>query len=206
MASPSACGFRPRRRSRASASPPTRSASEYADPTAGVVAIITRPASKVYQAEGQVNLSDPMLNARNAFDKEQDSTRTGSFSGYAGGPIIPNRWSLLGYAGRWNRDDRLVVNATIARPGETVASPYLTRLPTPVHTNSRSLRTDVAASPHHILSAELIRFDEAARNRFLGRRTRSTRACDQSGRRSDSARLAEFGPCRRLHGAIRSCG
>ena len=141
--------------------------SEYADPTAGVIEIITRPASKVYQAEGQVSLSDPTLNARNAFDTEQDSTRTGSFSGYAGGPIVPNRWSVLGYAGRWNRDDRLVVNATIARPGEAVGSPYLTRLPTPVHTNSRSVRTDVAPSPHHVLSAELVRFDEAARNQSL---------------------------------------
>ncbi len=142
-------------------------APEFADPSSGVVEVVTRPAGSRYQGESQFTFNDSALNARNAFETVRQPTSTAAFSGYLAGPIVRNRWSFLGYAGRWWRDDRLIVNSTYVDPVRLVAEPFVASVSTPARTDSFSVRNDVALSSRHLLSAELVGNRDSARNQGL---------------------------------------
>jgi hypothetical protein len=142
-------------------------ASEFAEPSSGVVEVITKPATNRYSGESQYTLNDSALNARNAFETVKQPTSTHAFSGYLAGPIIRHRWSFLGYAGRWQRNDRLHVNSTYVDPVRLVAEPFAASVPTPSRTDAFSLRSDVALSSAHLLSAELVGDRDVARNQGL---------------------------------------
>ena len=142
-------------------------ASEFAEPSSGVVEVVTRPAASRYQGESQFIFNDSALNARNAFETVKQPTSTQAFSGYVAGPVIRSRWSFLGYVGRWQRDDRLIVNSTYVDPVLLVAEPFVESVVTPERTTSASLRSDVALSSRHLLSAEFVGNRNSARNQGL---------------------------------------
>jgi len=142
-------------------------APEFAEPLAGFVEVVTKPATTAYRADVQGTFNDRSLNARNAFEREQAPNRTQSYTAYLGGPIVPNRWSFLAYGGRWSRDERLVVNTTVVDPGTFALQPFLQGVATPSRINSFSLRSDVAVSRRNIVSLELARQDDSARNESL---------------------------------------
>ncbi len=142
-------------------------ASEFAEPSSGVVEVVTRPATSRYQGESQFTFNDSALNARNAFETVEQPTSRQAFSGYVAGPVIRNRWSFLGYVGRWQRNDRLIVNSTYVDPVLLVAEPFVASVVTPERTNSFSVRSDVALSSRHLLSAELVGNGNSARNQGL---------------------------------------
>ena len=142
-------------------------ASEFAEPSSGVVEVVTRPATSRYQGESQFTFNNSDLNARNAFETVEQPTSRQAFSGYVAGPIIRNRWSFLGYLGRWQRNDRLIVNSTYVDPVRLVAEPFVESVVTPERTNSFSVRSDVALSSRHLLSAELVGNGNSARNQGL---------------------------------------
>ena len=51
-------------------------ASEFAEPSSGVVEVVTRPATSRYQGESQFTFNDSALNARNAFETVEQPTST----------------------------------------------------------------------------------------------------------------------------------
>jgi len=59
-------------------------AAEFAEPSSGLVEIVTKPAMKRYQSESQFTFNDSALNARNAF--ETDKRPTSTWSSAASGP------------------------------------------------------------------------------------------------------------------------
>ena len=142
-------------------------AAEFAEPSSGVVEVVTRPGTSRYQGESQFTLNDSALNARNAFETEKQPTSTQAFSGYVAGPVIRGRWSFLGYVGRWQRNDRLIVNSTYVDPVRLVAEPFVASVVVPERTNSVSLRSDVALSSRQLLSVELVGNGDSARNQGL---------------------------------------
>ena len=142
-------------------------APEFAEPLAGFVEVVTKPATTAYRADVQGTFNDKALNARNAFEREQAPNRTQSYTAYLGGPIVPNRWSFLAYGGRWTRDERLVVNTTIVDPATFALQPYLQGVATPSRINSFSLRSDIAVSRRNVVFFELARQGESARNESL---------------------------------------
>lgn len=139
-------------------------ASEFAEPSAGLIEIVTKPATTRYRGELQGSLNDSILNARNAFEEERRPTRTQGYSAYVGGPIVPRYWSFLAYGGRWQRDERLVVNATAVDPGTLTPRPFLDSIQTPTRIDSYSLRTDFMGTARHLFSLEYAVTDESHRN------------------------------------------
>src|SRR5262245_42981104 len=142
-------------------------ASEFAEPSAGLVEIVTKPASPRFRGESQATLNDSRLNAQNFFEPEKRPSRTQSYSGYLGGPIVPSRWSFLAYGGRWMRDERIVVNTTTVNPSTFAIAPFVQSIQTPDRIESYSLRTDVTPTPKHLISAEYARLTESHRNSGL---------------------------------------
>src|SRR4029079_5612217 len=111
--------------------------------------------------------NDSSLNARNAFEPSKTPSRTQSLSGYLGGPLVPNRWSFLAYAGRWEREDRLVVNTRTVDPATLAIQPFVESVATPNHIDGYSLRTAVMPANRHVLSVEYGRSSESRRNAGL---------------------------------------
>jgi hypothetical protein len=139
-------------------------APEFAEPSAGLVEIITKPAATAFRGESQATFNDSLLNARNFFEPERRPTRTQGYSGYLAGPIVPARWSFLAYGGRWQRDERTIVNATIVDPQSLAPRPFLESVTTPSRVDSYSIRSDVIAAARHLFSLELARMTETGRN------------------------------------------
>ena len=139
-------------------------ASEFAEPSAGLVEIVTKPANVDFRGEAVATLNDSLLNARNFFEDRRRPTRTQGYTAYLGGPVVPGRWSFLGYGGRWQRDERLVVNASIPEPGSLAPQSFVESVATPSRIDSYSLRTDLLAGSRHLFSAEYARTTEAYRN------------------------------------------
>src|SRR6185295_13319607 len=100
-------------------------ASEFAQPSSGLVEIFTKPAASGFRGEYQGTFNDSALNARNAFEPRKNPSRTQSIGGYLGGPVVPGRWSFLGYAGRWEKNDRVVVNAQTVDLSTLTARPFV---------------------------------------------------------------------------------
>ena len=142
-------------------------ASEFAEPSAGLVEIVTKPAATAFRGEMNVSLNDSLLNARNFFEDTRRPSRTQGYTGYLGGPIVPARWSFLAYGGRWQRDERLIVNATVVDPIGLTPQPFLESIATPSRIDSYSLRSDVIATPSHLLSFEYARTHETAQRAGL---------------------------------------
>jgi hypothetical protein len=139
-------------------------ASEFSEPSAGLVEIITRPASTSYRGDAQFTFNDEVLNAKNAFEPEEQPSQLRALSAYIGGPVIRGRWSFLVYGDRWERDDRVVVNAADpAAPGQR----FVQSVPMPVRIGSYSLRTDASITTRHVASVEFAGLDEDARNQGL---------------------------------------
>ena len=172
-------------------------ASEFAEPSAGLVEIVTKPAATAFRGEWQGTFSDAALDARNFFDSERRPARTISYSGYVGGPVVPGRWSFLAYGGRWQRDERTTVNATIVDPASFAAMPFVESVMTPSRIDSYSLRTDVVATAAHLFSIDYARTDERVRNGGLASGLDlPERGVDRTVR-EDTARLSAvstFGP------------
>lgn len=142
-------------------------ASEFSQPSSGLVEIFTKPAASSFRGEYQGTFNDSSLNARNAFEPSKTPSRTQSLSGYLGGPLVPNRWSFLAYAGRWEREDRLVVNTRTVDPATLAIQPFVESVATPNHIDGYSLRTDVMPANRHVLSVEYGRSSESRRNAGL---------------------------------------
>ena len=142
-------------------------ASEFAQPSAGLVEVFTKPAASSFRGEYQGTFNDSSLNARNAFESLKMPSRTQSMGGYLGGPLVPSRWSFLAYGGRWEREDRLVVNTRTVDPTTLTVQPFVESVPTPNRINSYSLRMDVMPANQHVLSVEYGRSSESRRNAGL---------------------------------------
>src|SRR5215510_14748625 len=117
-------------------------ASGFAQPSAGLVEIFTKPADSNFRGEYQCTFNNSSLNARNAFEPRKTPSRTQSLSGYLGGPLVPGRWSFLGYAGHWEREDRLVVNTRVVDPAALTVQPFVESVATPNRIDAYSLRID----------------------------------------------------------------
>ena len=139
-------------------------AAEFAEPSSGLVEIITKPANTTFRGEAQATLNDTGLNAHNYFEEERTSSPTQAYTGYVAGPIVPGRWSFLGYGGYWKRDDRVVVNATIPSGQGGNPQSYVQSVSTPARVDATSLRTDFITTPRHLVSVEFARTSEAHRN------------------------------------------
>ena len=139
-------------------------ASEFAEPSAGLVEIVTKPANITFRGDGQATLNDSLLNAPNFFEDMKRPTRTQGYTGYIGGPVVPGHWSFLAYGGRWHRDERTIVNATVADRQSPVARPFVESIATPSRIDSYSLRTDFMVKSRHLFSLEYARTAEANRN------------------------------------------
>jgi hypothetical protein len=142
-------------------------ASEFAEPSAGLVEIVTKPAATSFRGDWQATFNDSMLNAANYFEPEKRPSRTQAYSGYLGGPIVPGRWSFLAYGGGWMRDERLVVNTTVVNPATLAVEPFVHSIETPNRIGSFSFRTDITATQAHLWSAEYARFTESHDNAGL---------------------------------------
>jgi hypothetical protein len=84
-----------------------------------------------------------------------------SLAGYLGGPIVRGRWSFLGYGGRWERNDSVVVNATVVDPSTFGVRPLVESVETPERIDSLSLRMDVLPMTQHVVSIEYGRAEES---------------------------------------------
>lgn len=139
-------------------------ASEFSQPSAGLIEIVTKPANTAFRGEGQATFNDSVLNARNFFEARRRPSRTQGYTAYLGGPVVPGYWSFLAYGGRWQRDERLVVNATTVDPLAQVPEPFVESVSTPSRIDSYSLRTDFIATSRHLFSLEYARTIESWRN------------------------------------------
>jgi hypothetical protein len=172
-------------------------ASEFAEPSAGLVEIVTKPASTAFRGESAATFNDSVLNARNFFERERRPSRTQSYTGYLGGPIVPARWSFLAYGGRWQRDERTIVNTTILDPRTLVPQPFLESVPIPSRIDSYSLRSDFVAAARHLIAFEFARTIEANDNVGLESGLDLPERAFNRDIRDDSARVAAvstFGP------------
>jgi hypothetical protein len=142
-------------------------ASEFAQPSAGLVEIFTKPAVSGFRGEYQGTFNDSSLNARNAFEPRKMPSRTQSLGGYLGGPVVPGRWSFLGYGGHWEREDRLVVNTRTVDPATLTVQPFVESVATPNQIDGYSLRMDVMPAKQHVMSVEYGRSSESQRNAGL---------------------------------------
>jgi hypothetical protein len=142
-------------------------ASEFAQPSAGLVEIFTKPAVSGFRGEYQGTFNDSSLNARNAFEPRKMPSRTQSLGGYLGGPVVPGRWSFLGYGGHWEREDRLVVNTRVVDPATLTVQPFVESVATPNQIDGYSLRMDVMPAKQHVMSVEYGRSSESQRNAGL---------------------------------------
>jgi len=142
-------------------------ASEFAQPAAGLVEIFTKPTVSGFRGEYQGTFNDSSLNARNAFEPHKTASRTHSLGGYLGGPVVPGRWSFLAYGGRWEREDRVVVNTRRVDPATLTPQPFVESVATPNQVSSYSLRMDVMPAMQHVLSVEYGRLGESQRNAGL---------------------------------------
>ena len=139
-------------------------AAEFAEPSTGLVEIITKPANAKFRGEWQGTLNDTGLNAKNYFEDERKSAPTQAYTGYFGGPLVPGRWSFLGYGGHWKRDDWLVVNAIVPASQSGAPDRFVESVETPAQIDAMSLRTDFITTSSQLFSLEYARTNESHRN------------------------------------------
>jgi Carboxypeptidase regulatory-like domain len=127
---------------------------EFAEPGASRVEILTKPASGHYHGNGRIDFNDARLNSRNLFEPTRARYQTRTYEGYIGGPIVRNRLGFLAYAGRWDQDENMVVNATPIDP--ITLQPHSLRLnvPAPTRTIAYALKADVRVTENHTSAVE----------------------------------------------------
>ena len=89
---------------------------------------------------------------------------TQAYTGYFGGPLVPGRWSFLGYGGHWKRDDWLVVNAIVPASPSGAPDRFVESVETPAQIDAMSLRTDFITTSSQLFSLEYARTNESHRN------------------------------------------
>lgn len=172
-------------------------AAEFADLTDGRIEITTKPGVDDTHGQFQFAFNDDALNARDAFAPSKPPVQMRNFTGYAGGPIIRNRWGYLAYAGRWAQDANQVINATIVERPSLIVAPFNVNFETPERASNLFVQTSYLAGAAHSLSASYSRTEERARNQGLA----SGRGLPEYGfdrhQTDDSTRFAvisTFGP------------
>jgi Carboxypeptidase regulatory-like domain len=140
---------------------------EFAEPGAGRVEILTKPASEHYHGNGRFDFNDSRLDGRNVFEPTRASYQSRTYEGYVGGPILRDRWGFLVYGGRWDQDDNVVVNATPLDPVFLQPQPLRLNVTAPSRTTSYSLRSDVRVTQNHTFALEYAQNDQTERNAGL---------------------------------------
>ena len=140
---------------------------EFAEPGASRVEIITKPASGQYRGSGRVDFNDARLNAQDPFQPNRADYQSRTFEGYIGGPIVRNRWGVLAYAGRWEQDDNVVVNATTIDPLTQRAESLRLNVAAPTRTTSYSLKSNVQVGERHTAAIEFAQEEQDRRGAGL---------------------------------------
>ena len=127
---------------------------EFAEP-GEPVEILTKPASEHYHGNGRIDFNDARLNRPGIpSNRSGRVTRAAPSRGYIGGPIVPNRWGLLAYGGRWEQDDNVVVNATPLDPVTLQPQSLRLNVATPARYSRRSFKTDVQVTQNHTAAVD----------------------------------------------------
>jgi len=140
---------------------------EFAEPGASRVEILTKPASGHYRGSGRVDFNDARMNGQDPFQPDRPQYQSRTYEGYVGGPIVRNRWGMLAYAGRWEQDDNVVVNATTIDPLTLQPESLRLNVGAPTRTTSFSFKTNVQVGQQHTAAVELARDDQERRSAGL---------------------------------------
>jgi hypothetical protein len=118
-------------------------AAEFSEPGRGRIEITTKPGSDKFHGEFALNFNDSALNARNAFASSRVPLQIRNYSGYFNGPIVPNRWDFLVYAGVWQQNENSVVNAIVLNPNTFLPQPLIQTVLTPTSNTDLSLHSNL---------------------------------------------------------------
>jgi hypothetical protein len=140
---------------------------EFAEPGASRVEILTKPASGQYSGSGRIDFNDSRFNAPDPFQPNRADYQSRTYEGYVGGPIVRNRWGMLAYAGRWEQDDNVVVNATTIDPATLLPGSLRLNVAAPTRTTAYSFKTNVQVSPQHTAAVEFEQHDQDRRTAGL---------------------------------------
>ncbi len=141
-------------------------AAEYDEPGRVRIEIVTRPGSDRYQGELRFTFNDGALNARPVSSADPAPVRTENYTGYFSGPLVPNRWSLTLYGGRWRQNESEGIRATVLNAETLTSEPFAAEVVTPTTVDSGWIGTDYQAGRHTLaLSFEHTR--EEARHQGL---------------------------------------
>ena len=140
---------------------------EFAEPGASRVEILTKPASGQYSGSGRIDFNDSRLNGQDPFQPNRANYQSRTYEGYIGGPIVRNRWGMLAYAGRWEQDDNVVVNATTIEPITLQPESLRLNVATPTRTTSYSFKTNVQVRQNHTAAVEFAQQDQLRRTAGL---------------------------------------
>jgi hypothetical protein len=116
-------------------------AAEYAQPTSGRIEVTSKPSGH-FHGDFSFNFNDEALNARDPFAPDRAPLQIREYNGYLSGPIIPGRWSVSTYLGRYEQDENSVINAIILDPGTLLPQPFATTVLTPARQTYFSLGTN----------------------------------------------------------------
>lgn len=155
-------------------------AAEFQEPGKGRVEIVTKPGSDAFFGQLALNFSDEVLNARNAFVTEQPSEQYRRYSGYVGGPIVPGRWSLLVYGGRWEQDENAVVYATTIDRVALQPTTVTETVPNPFRTTSLAIKAHSVAGAGNIATMMYERRHQTSGNLGVGGYNLPEHAFDQT--------------------------
>jgi hypothetical protein len=142
-------------------------AAEFADLGRARVDVVTKPGSSQVHADLRGSLNSAAMNARNRFATDRPDEKTQNVSGYVSGPIVPNRWSFVGYGGHWRSDDTQVVSATVLDPVDLEAAPLSLNVPSSSRVFNVWLGTDARIGTTNTLAMSGSTIDERADNQGL---------------------------------------
>jgi Carboxypeptidase regulatory-like domain len=142
-------------------------APEFAELARARIEVITKPGSATVHAELRGTFNDAEMNARNPLAARRAEEQTHYLSGYVSGPVIPNRWSFVAYAGSWSIDQTNVVNASGIDPFSGNIVPLSETVVTPTRLTNVWLGNDLRLSDRHILSLSAGLTKDRADNRGL---------------------------------------
>jgi hypothetical protein len=142
-------------------------AAEFEEPGRNRIEITTQPGFDEYRGEIRFRFNDGALNARHAFAPRSAIVQSRTYTGYLGGPIVPQRWSVLFYGGRWEENASAVVHATVLDPATLQAAPLSGEVLTPRTIDNLWLGTEYRLGRDHTLALSASRTREEARNQGL---------------------------------------
>jgi hypothetical protein len=140
---------------------------EFAEQGASRVEILTKPAADHYHGSGRIDFNDARLNSRDPFQPSRGNNQTRTYEGYIGGPLVPRRWGLLAYGGRWEQDENIVVNATPIDPVTLQPQALRLNVPAPTRTTAFSVKTDVQVRQNHTAAVEFGQNEQVRRTAGL---------------------------------------